>query len=669
MGLHILTDSENQIKKMLLQATLIENLNYIKKKVPKLYAQFKEFKPSGTGVALDELGNINLLNNGNFAYDEDPKSLALKQVEKYLNHPVYSRYEIKHSPDEEIYFKQQALLKSIFNVRNSQTTGKIIRPTQEKRLDFICFLGGGLGFHIQELFKKKEVLNVLLFEPNPSIFYALMHCIELKPLIEQCISIGGAFSICVGGDENVVVNEVNLLLQKQGVFNVSLIHYFKHYDSPLITKSIDKIKELGYRWSTGWGFFEDEVIGLEHTLENLKLNFPVIKRPELVKNPLSKTPVFLVANGPSLDLAINFLKSHLEDIVVISCGTALKALLSNGIRPDIHVEMERSPRLEYSVLAVERDKNIDISFDDLNIVALNTVYTPILSRFKSTFLLTKINDAGGTFIKLSDKSEQFSYPSFTNPTVTNAGLAIATELGFKNIYLVGTDFGFISEDKHHAKDSIYYDNDYKYKEKASRLMQGQIEVRGNFRESVLTTFTFDSSKGNVECLLRSKPWVKAYNTSDGALIKNAEPKKISDIKLTSKIANKSEKVLTLLHHASSSENLSTKIVEKNIELTLVDTKYFLEQLLQITNRNFDSRESLATAFYLQNELMHKIATENETVFWLIQGSFKYFQSYIMASSYFYSNLENRMEFINACVDAFHKHIEDVYIDLTHVCSR
>lgn len=664
-----MTDSETQIKKMLLQATLLANLTFLRKRLPVLYEQFKDFKVSDTGVAFDKEGSVNLFNNGSFSYDEDPVALGKKQVNKYLNHPIYSHYEIKHSPDEEIYFKQQALLKSMFLVRNEQTTGKIIRPTQEKRLDFVCFLGGGLGFHIQELFNKKELLNVLLFEPNPSVFYALLHCIELEPLVESCTSKGGAFSFCVGGDENSAVNEVAALLHKQGMFNVSLIHFFKHYDSPLIEKSVDKIKALGYRWSNGWGFFEDEVIGIDHTIENLKLEFPVFKRSELINNPLQKLPVFLVANGPSLDLAVDFIKSNLEDIVVISCGTALKALLSNGIRPDIHVEMERSPRLEYSVLAVERDKNITIGLDELNIVALNTVYTPILSRFKSTFLLTKVNDAGGTFIKLSDKSTQYSYPNFTNPTVTNAGLVVATELGFNNIYFVGTDFGFISEDMHHAKDSIYYDSDYKYKQKASRLMKGQTVVRGNFRENILTTFTFDASRGSVEALLRSKPWIKAYNTSDGALIQNAEPKKISDIKINTTGKNKAEKIQSLLKHASALDNLSDKELVSNINTFVNDTKIYLEELLKITSVTFDSRESLAKAFYLQNELLHNLLEANEAVYWLIQGSFKYFQSYIMACSYYYSNLENRLDFINACIDEFHKHIEDIYIDLVNVCRN
>ncbi|TMO23983.1 6-hydroxymethylpterin diphosphokinase MptE-like protein [Pseudoalteromonas sp. S4741] len=663
-----MTDSEIQIKEMLLQATLLANLSYFKEKLPAIYEQFKDFKATDTGIAFDKNGNINLLNNGCFVYEESPLLLAKKQVSKYLNNPVYSRYEIQHSPDEEMYFKQQALLKSMYNVRNEQTTGKIIRPTQEKRLDFVCFLGAGLGYQIEELFNQKELLNVLLFEPNPSAFYALLHCIELRPLAERCVSLGGVFRICVGGDESSVVYEVNSLLHKQGMFNVSLIHYFKHYDSPLMEKTINKIKSLGYRWSSGWGFFEDEVIGLEHTLSNLKSKFPVIKHSASIRNPLKKAPVFLVANGPSLDLAINFIKLHIEDLVIVSCGTALKALLSNNIKPDIHVEMERSPRLEYSVLAVERDKEIDVGFEQLNIVALNTVYTPILARFKSTFLLTKINDAGGTFIKLSDKNAQLSYPRFTNPTVTNAGLVVATELGFENIYLVGTDFGFISEDTHHAKDSIYYDKDYKYRERADRLMQGQTKVKGNFRDEVLTTFTFDSSRGSVEELLKSKPNVRAYNTCDGAYIENAEPKKISNIKVNNKILNKPEKILSLLKNSSSLENLSMEAVERNTLSVVSSTKSYLEELLQITNMNFDSRESLAGAFYLQNELLHKISKDNEAVFWLIQGSFKYFQSYIMACSYYYSNLENRMEFINACVDAFHGHIEDVYIDLTKVCN-
>ena len=186
---------------------------------------------------------------------------------------------------------------------------------------------------------------MFLFEPSKDAFYALLHCIELKPLFDKCTANGGQFSIRVGGNEDGVINEISKFLFNQGHFNISQILFFKHYDSSLIEKTIDRIKGIGHRWAAGWGFFEDEIIGVSHTLANLNAKFPVLKKPELVKNSLNDYPVFIVANGPSLDDAIEFLKNNQDNIIIISCGTALRALLSNNIKPDIHIEMERTAAL------------------------------------------------------------------------------------------------------------------------------------------------------------------------------------------------------------------------------------------------------------------------------------------------------------------------------------
>uniref|UniRef100_UPI0023544D40 motility associated factor glycosyltransferase family protein n=1 Tax=Pseudoalteromonas sp. TaxID=53249 RepID=UPI0023544D40 len=467
------------------------------------------------------------------------------------------------------------------------------------------------------------------------------------------------------GSEDGVVNDISKFLFQQGHFNLSQVLFLKHYDSPLIEKTIARIKAIGHRWSGGWGFFEDEVIGISHTLSNLSAKFPVVKKSSTFKNPLVDYPVFIVANGPSLDLAIDFLKENQSNVVILSCGTALKALLINGITPDIHIEMERTAALLDWVEVVERTEGVTTRLDELNIVALNTVYDGILKRFKSAHLLSKVNDAGGRLIRAMDEKQLFTYPESSNPSVSNTGLAVAAELGFKEVYLVGTDFGFVSQEHHHSKHSIYFDKDFKHKELIKKNMQSDMVVKGNFRDEVLSTHIFDSSKGNVEILLQSNPQVTAYNTSDGAFIRFTTPKRIADISLKSTIKNKQEMVSELLKRATSLEQLSLGNIDSKMTAIKSGTKAILEKLLLITSAHFNTRESLADAFTLQNKILLMLRDGNSNdhvVYWLIQGTFRYFQAYIMTNSYYYRCLEQRAEFMNACIDAFHSHVEDLYLE-------
>lgn len=662
-GRCILSATDLELQKMILKATLISNLELLKEKMPSVYNTFKNFEVENTGVALDKCGQVNLLNNGCFTYEESPMELAVKQVELFLQEPAYHHYGIAHESDEHNHFKHSTVLKKIHNNRVEGVGHDLPKPTNEERLDFICFFGAGLGYQIEELMRRKKLLNVFLFEPNNAVFYAMLHCVELRPLFEHCTNQGGTFSLCIGGNEYNVVNEISTLLNKQGHFNLSLMYFFKHYDSPLMAKVAEKIKEVAHRWHSGWGFFEDEIIGISHTISNLKLQFPVLKKANTFNNCIKKSPVFIVANGPSLDLAIDFLKTNQDNIVIISCGTALKALLVNDIKPDIHIEMERAAALYEFVGVVDRTDSINIKLSDLNIIALNTVFHGILSRFKSAFILNKVNDAGGCLISRLDKESRYSTPFYTNPTVTNTAVAVAVELGFELLYFVGMDFGFISDKYHHSKFSIFFDENFKHKERFDGLMTNDRYVKGNFRDKVGTINTYDSSKSNVELLLQEKPHIKAYNTSDGALIQNSEAKYITDVKVSKKIVDKNKKVTELLINASSSQGLAVNDIVSQMSDVQLKTKHTLEQLLSFTSIFFDSREKISSAFLAQNKMLLDMQNKDEMIFWLVQGSFKYFQAYIMSNIYYYSDQDKRIEFMNTSIDIFHQHIADIYLEL------
>jgi len=273
--------SEQKEKEMKMQATFAANLAVLKEQKPSLYEEFKNYQATDTKAAFDASGNLNLFNNGKFVYPDNPKELAKKQVLSFLTDPTSFNFEITHQAEKDIDFQHAALLKSIQNVRLAEAENNIKPPAREQQLDFVCFLGGGLGYQIEALLKIKNVLNVFLFEPDKGSFYALLHSIALKPLLDRCTRRGGEFSIQIGGHENNIINNISTLLINQGHFNLSQMLFFKHYNSPLIERTIKAIQSIGHRWASSWGFFEDEIIGISHTLSNLQAKrYPRIHRGE-----------------------------------------------------------------------------------------------------------------------------------------------------------------------------------------------------------------------------------------------------------------------------------------------------------------------------------------------------------------------------------------------------
>jgi len=660
-------NQEVQLQKMLMQATLFANLDTLKVYMPEIYEEFKDYRAESSGVAIDENNNINLFNNDKFVYD-NPLDFAKQQVELFIQNPPMFAYSLDHQEDENMLFEHAVVLKKLMRKLKSEVSETVRRPIDDEQIDFICMIGAGLGYQIEELFNKKSVVNFLLCEPSKDTFYAMLHCIEIKRVIEKCISLGGRFSVRIGGSAAGIVNAVSSMLHEQGHFNLSRFFMYRHYTSETTEDTLQLFHEIGHRWGAGWGFMEDEIISLTHTLSNIQAGFKVCKKTELINNPIAKKPVFIVANGPSLDSSVEYLQNNSENIIIVSCGTALKALLTYNIKPDIHVEMERTAGLlPYIEVIEEQQKASDIKLKDIQIVAFNTVYTELLKRFKSPLLLTKLSDAGGKLIQQYDKLDIYAAPDNSNPTVSNTAVALVTSLGFEEIYFIGLDFGYKSNKHHHSKESIYYEENFVYEEELKENML----VEGNFSETVYTIPVFDSSKGNVELLLQEFPLTNVYNCCDGAKIRYTTPMPLSDIAPLKTIENKELLLEQLLDNAFDNKQFTSQSLEKSITESFTQVKVTIEQLMNFVSMDISTREELSHQFTLQNSLLMrlKVRKESQVTYWLLQGTFRYFQAYIMTNCYYYDDPVQRKEYISFCLTEFRAHVESLYKELLNSYNK
>jgi hypothetical protein len=649
------------IKKMLMQTTLIANLNTLKVYIPEIYEEFKNYQPGSSGVAIDENEEINLFNNDSFVYD-NPKSFAQEQVELYLKDPAMLTFAIDNQEDKDMLFDHPRILKKISQKCQSDVKQTLKRPIDESRIDFICMIGAGLGYQIEELYRQKNVVNFLLCEPSKDTFYAMLHCIDLKALIEKSSSLGGRFLISVGGSAANIINAVSIMLHHQGHFNLSRMFFYRHYQSDSTVDTMRLIHEIGHRWASGWGFMEDEIISITHTLSNIQAGFKICNKTALINNKIATRPVFIVANGPSFDSSVDFLQKNADKVIIVSCGTVLKALLANNIKPDIHVEMERTAALlPYIDVIEEQQRSSDIKLKDIQIVALNTVYTELLNRFKSPLLLTKLSDGGGKLIQQFDKLDTYAAPDYSNPTVSNTAVTLITTLGFKEIYLIGLDFGYKSNKHHHSKDSIYYNGKYDY----VGYLEEEMTVEGNLSETVFTTPIFDSSKGNVEMHLQQMPLLNVYNCSDGAKIAWTKPTPLGDIDDFSSFDDKELAIAELLENAFDNKQFTAKKLDHAVKQSFNEVSVILEQLMNFISMDISTREELYQQFTLQNSLLMELKgrKEYQVSYWLIQGTFRYFQASIMTHCYFYDDAVERKAFIKFCLKEFRTHIKSLNQEL------
>jgi len=659
-----MSDQNIQINKMLLQATLVANLETLKVYIPGVYEEFKNYQPEGAGVVIEDNGNINLMSNNELVYQEPVEELSAKQVELYLKKPRFYRFDHTFLNDEDVVFTHEKELKKLHAKREQEKDGKVRLVTDEARIDMMVMVGAGLGYQIEELFRRRNIANFILFEPSKDVFYAMLHCINLKFIIESCLANKGVFNVRIEGSTNGFMNHLTETMYQKGGFNISRLCLYKHYKSKRSDEVWESIHKSAYLLASGWGFMEDEIISLTHTISNVEEHYPICLKPEMITNELSEVPVFIVANGPSLDIAISAIKANINKSIIISCGTALKPLLFNNIKPDIHVEMERTAALvEYINVIEEQQLDQSIKLEDIQIVALNTVYTGLLKKFKSPKLINKNLDGGGQFINALDSQDIYAKPLFVNPTVSNTALALCDLLGFKNLFFIGVDLGFKDKEKHHSKDSAYYGD--KHKGVYEKSLKDLIRVPGNFSGEVFTSLHFNYSRQNLETVLSSSEQFNAFNCSDGAAIEGATPLRIENLPAFNVLEQKEEKLETLLNESFSLKQITHNRLEKEINNNLVLIKVTLEQMLQISAKDFSTREELADAFSEQNKVLVELAknVKYRQVFWIIQGTFRYFQTAIMTHTYHFYDLEKRAKFINEALDQFEQHVIVLFDEL------
>jgi len=645
-----LTGIELDIQTKLLRATFINNMAVFKKHMPEIYEFYQGYTPTRVKLTFDGQGNINMASEGALVYPEYAKENSYKQAEAFYDEPRLFSYQIRKS--DVTYFEHERVLDKIYAKRESEIKTAIFNLLKhEHQIDFLTMIGVGLGFHIERLFQLCDVRYFYLYEPDPDCFYCALHCIDFGPLIERCYSLGGAFTIKIGGNANQYVNGLNTMFNQHGFFNVSRFFNYRHYRSEATDDTYQTVHELAYRLSSGWGFFEDELISVIHTLSNAKAKYPYILDRSLFDNQLADKPVFVIGNGPSLDETIAYIKDNSANAVIFSCGTALKPILDAGIIPDFHIEMERTVALfDYVDAAGHKDK-----LKHINILALNTVYDKILRLFKNAYLLAKPKDSGMDFLyEFMDKNK---YPSVAgcNPTVTNAATAAAIYLGFKTMYLFGVDYGYIDEEHHHSKGSIYYQKDG---EKLYGKTVGDMKIKGNFVEEVTTTQHFDNSRASLEIVLEKNPDMTCYNCSNGAHIQLTKPLKHIEAPEFFAIENKKELIENLLSVAFSSKELEKLNLSKQFKKKLSAFEQCIDTLIELTSTKVTSRLQLAQMFTKQYKHLKNFDVRDDTrvIYRALKGTLNYYQANIMTNAYCYREQNQQIEFIEYALKLFHKHL-------------
>lgn len=674
---------EEKLKKQHKEQVFAENANLMfehnlmafKNYFPEIYDKFLNYNPSDKfQLLLNENGTANLIDHGTGVpmYSDNPVSQAEAQVEKNIQFPHMGK--VDHSQvanlSNDANFIHVDLMKSLGSVYVEAKASLPINEKLDDEMPSLILFGVGLGYHLNLIVQKVSAKYITLIEPNEDYFFASLFVCDWGQFLENIDRNGSFLYLSIGENEGAAFEDFYDRSKNIGVASIAHTWFYQHYPSESINLFIEKFRVNFHRLFSGFGFFDDALIGIAHSIGNLKADFNLLDYSSLTPKDIAEYPVFIVANGPSLDNQLDKIRDLQGRVIIFSCNSASTALVKHGIVPDFHVALERTEST-YNFLESFLPENYR---NKINLLVTNVMHPKVQELFSWTGFGLKGNEAGTNLIQFcrytSGMKVGGSFLSYCNPLVGNTALSFASHLGFKSIYLFGVDNGYIDEKHHHSKSSFYY-NDAGTTEHEPIKIGSQRELPGNFVDKVLTDELMSVGNSQMERLIDSfkSQNPSYYNCSNGAKINGALPLDPDDIFLTEQRYEKN-------HVISYLKNNKFVKFDTNLDfddlLSFSDFRDFSNTLASLLEKKTTNRYEaldvlLGSVRYLYS---FKSSIKHGSIFLLMEGEVLYTTALLISLLYNFGNEKEIMPHYDKALAIwieFIKQAPDYYEKNARVC--
>ena len=622
----LLKQAETQHKVIELNAMFTKNMAFFSHAMTSIYVRFSQYTPKEIKLTITDGGWVDLINinlDRKPVYGREPKEFAKETVEQYIKEPLWQKMNPGSTKtldlEQESHTKNMNAIIDYFNERNTAT----LASAMDKNTTFLFMLGIGFGYQITELLKHIDIQHLVIAETNPDIFFASLHTLDWEKLSNYFDAPHKTLNIILEQSPEAFASMLDHYLGQIGVFNTAKPYIFNHLSSTdLASTATSFIQNIPIIVSS-LGYFDDEKVGLTHTINNVRNKIPFLRNHAFLLKKFLDKPLFLIANGPSLDNAKDFIRANQNKAILISCGTSLSSLFKLGIKPDFHVELERThPIKEWieTTTTPEFRKGIKL-------LAINTVHPDLPTLFDTVGMALKFNDLGASYVEqfISD-SEMSVTLGAVNPNVANAGLTFSAALGFTEIYLFGIDLGYPAGDKHHSSFSFHYDikkEDIDSFNLDSAKNNEDYQLDGNFGGKVISSGLFLRSKLAMESILDDCREINCYNTSNGIAIRRTTPKHTTEIDTSSwPVFDKKEFTDSLYQKNFTNKNLTKVPSDEEIIQSFEPGHLLLQEIAELFRQNINSRQEGLDLLIQNHERLQEFGSheDNKYAYYLLKGS-------------------------------------------------
>lgn len=596
-----------------------QNLLFFQQNYPGIYEYFASYQLSQYKVdILIEKEDIDLLIDGQHLYKGQARSYAKHEIASFLS--VFDHGSKIHSirPLEKNTYKNSrffAHLLSSIQYYYFQDEPKFEGYQLDDFIPMVVMMGVGLGYHVDYLSKTRDIQQMIVFENDMDKFAASMYVVDWRAIVESFTSKpGGSFTFLLANNTNSVQDAYavlwNELIKHTPVFPVTTLFY-NHLANPLFDRVTNKVNSDLYVHLYSFGNFDDELNQLNNAFHNFRKKLPLLPNIERKGGGL---PVCVVGSGPSLDKRIDDLKKLEARAVVISSGTAIRALWKHGIKPDIHVELES----DYSTFELQNMLDDKEFFSGIKLIGAAQLNPNMFDLFEEAYLFFK---ADGTLAKWFNPTD--AVIANAAPTCTNAALALVFHFGFKDVFLFGLDYGFEDKECHHSRETVYYSNST-LQNQSDESHRDTISVPAAAGGSLWTTSFLYTSKRRIENLLDASA-AHIFNCSDGASIEKTRwlsSETLASIGF-SELTPKQE--FLSLFDKQAKRAFSEAEIERVKKKILTDNQAFIGSVADLlVESSLVDKRSFSIFCYKLDCLLQALAAQHEAYYFFIRGAVWHF---------------------------------------------
>ncbi len=464
---------------------------------------------------------IDLQVQGGRFFGGDTRAIARQQVESFVSGdfglvlPVVS-----YSPEDEVAYQRIRSLDRDFGEPLMANPRPYAVPRRYAPVLVVC--GIGLGWHIEALLERYDVLHLIVCETEPALFHASLYGIDWAKTVKPFANGDKHLTIIVDSDVDRAIGGVLAALERRNRALAVGARFFRHYQSPRLDAVTDAVGRALPLLSFGWGYFKDERRQALQAEQNIGLGYRWLGAQG---DALGDVPAVVAGSGPSLGETLPILKAMRHRVVLFSVGSSLRVLVRNSLIPDFHVELETAP----SVVDVLGEIAQEEIFERVTLLAAHGISPDVGRAFRRTILFVRENSLSSCLL-----GKDAEAVSGALPVAGNAAVGLAARLGFARVVLFGLDFGYRDAARHHAAGTIYVDEETGLARDLTEVNLGHLnEANLNYADTrhVLTSIRGDQLRAEntlwtshlvMEKLVREVPGLRLTQCGDGARIAGAE---------------------------------------------------------------------------------------------------------------------------------------------------